>query len=1146
MRRRVLCWTIAVLVALLSAAAAPAQQTTTAPPADPAAVPAAQAPDAAPPETVESIDKRLTELESSQLDDAAKAKVREYLQETRKELEARVGWEERRTKMAARVDSAPQKLLTQQQLELAANSSPPMLGPPENATLSELESTLAERQAELKRVEELVKTLDNEPQQRSTLKMEIPKTIATLRDDIDKLETQLAGPPDPNESAAMAQARRTLLATRLEARRSQLAALEAELAAYDAEKDLPQRERTYYRERLSQLGESVRKYSEAVNAKWQYVVKKRHEDVVAAEENAPSAVQDEAALNVQYSQEALQLVNKLATAGTQLADLQKELLGWQDDVDRTERRLKKNASESAVMPLRTDRAKANERMITLRREIAARNEETANVQDRLLDLQDRLDLSRDIEAAVKTIRQEKGFQQSPDEEGALVDAARRLMSTRETLLEDLTIRTNQYLETLVELNDSSQELLTKLEVYTSYINERILWLRSDEPVSLATIAQLRRVLTQLARPSYWGQLATVLWDDVRDYYTYSLLFAMVFALLLSDQRRMRRKLRELGDIASRGNCVRFVPTLQALGLTLLICAPWTLLLAFVGWRLAHDPREASMYYVTYWGQGLLGAAAIYFPLEIVRQICRPRALGDSHFNWSDRVLAPLRVNLRWYVICVLPLMIIVAGMLDYRIDEWNSSLGRLAFIALMLLTTLCLHWVVRPQGGALQEYLAYHPEGWVARLTFVWYPLIMLGPAALGILAIAGFYYTAWQLSLRFFYTFLVLLITTFVGFLLHRWLLLSRRRLAIRQARERQQRMQELAEAGGDESTQQPQDTALDLAAINAQTRQLIRASLATSALVAIWLIWTDVLPALAILKTFRVYSVEGAQAGDLIDITLVELGVALLALAMTWIGARNLPGVVEIVLLQRLPLDSSVRYAITTIARYLIALTGLMIVSSTLGFSWRRAQWLVAALGVGLGFGLQEIFANFVSGIILLFERPIRVGDIITLSDVTGVVTRIRIRATTVRDWDGKELIVPNKDLITGRLLNWTLTDTSNRVVITVGVAYGTDVPRARKLILELAAQNETVLKEPPPSVTFESFGDSTLNLVLRAFLPRLDNRLPCINDLHTAIHERFLKEGIEIAFPQMDLHIRDATPFAVQTQPAGAERDGSVRTK
>jgi potassium efflux system protein len=234
-------------------------------------------------------------------------------------------------------------------------------------------------------------------------------------------------------------------------------------------------------------------------------------------------------------------------------------------------------------------------------------------------------------------------------------------------------------------------------------------------------------------------------------------------------------------------------------------------------------------------------------------------------------------------------------------------------------------------------------------------------------------------------------------------------------------------------------------------------------------------------------------------------------------------LPGLLEIALLQHLPLENAVRYAISTLSRYAILTLGIAMTFNSIGVRWASIQWLVAALGVGLGFGLQEIFANFVSGLILLFEQPIRVGDVITLGETTGSVTRIRMRATTVTNFDQQELIIPNKDLITGRLLNWTLTDSTNRMTIQVGVSYSSDPILACALLREVCVQHPNVLSDPAPTAFFEQFGDSTLDLKARFYLANLEQRLPTRHDLHSQIMKKFAEAGIEIALPQRDLHLR-----------------------
>jgi potassium efflux system protein len=312
--------------------------------------------------------------------------------------------------------------------------------------------------------------------------------------------------------------------------------------------------------------------------------------------------------------------------------------------------------------------------------------------------------------------------------------------------------------------------------------------------------------------------------------------------------------------------------------------------------------------------------------------------------------------------------------------------------------------------------------------------------------------------------------------------------------------------------------DARTDLAQINAQTIRLVRSTLVFTAIAAVAFIWSSVLPAVGVLESITIWPVEGGT-----PITLANMLIAIPTIIMTFVAARNLPGLLEIALLQHLPLENAVRYAISTLSRYTILILGIALTFNSIGVRWASIQWLVAALGVGLGFGLQEIFANFVSGLILLFEQPIRVGDVITLGDTTGSVSRIRMRATTVTNFDQQELIIPNKDLITGRLLNWTLTDSTNRMIIQVGVSYGSDPELACTLLKEVCSKHPNVMNEPAPSAFFENFGDSTLEIKARFFLANLDLRLPTRHDLHSQILKRFAEAGIEISFPQRDLHIR-----------------------
>jgi potassium efflux system protein len=230
---------------------------------------------------------------------------------------------------------------------------------------------------------------------------------------------------------------------------------------------------------------------------------------------------------------------------------------------------------------------------------------------------------------------------------------------------------------------------------------------------------------------------------------------------------------------------------------------------------------------------------------------------------------------------------------------------------------------------------------------------------------------------------------------------------------------------------------------------------------------------------------------------------------------------------------MSSGSRYTVTTLSTYIIIALGILLVFNTIGAQWSQLQWLVAALGVGIGFGLQEIVANFISGLIILFERPIRVGDVVTVGDTDGLVTKIQIRATTIRNWDRKELLVPNKEFITGRLLNWSLSDQITRIVVVAGVAYGSDVDKALALMKEAALEHENVLDDPAPIITFEGFGDNALTLILRAFIDSIDHRLSTMTELHKAVNRKFEQAGIVIAFPQRDLHLDNREPLRVSLE-------------
>lgn len=221
---------------------------------------------------------------------------------------------------------------------------------------------------------------------------------------------------------------------------------------------------------------------------------------------------------------------------------------------------------------------------------------------------------------------------------------------------------------------------------------------------------------------------------------------------------------------------------------------------------------------------------------------------------------------------------------------------------------------------------------------------------------------------------------------------------------------------------------------------------------------------------------------------------------------------------------IDLGVRMSIGTIIKYLIIVFGLIIILQTVGINLSSLTILAGALGVGIGFGLQNITNNFVSGIIILLERPIKVGDKVEIGDIDGDVTEISMRATTIVTNDNIAMIVPNSQFISSTVINWSYTDKNIRFRIPIGISYNEDPNKVRDIILDLVTKVDGVLQNPAPKVLITSFGDSSINMEVRVWTNKYTHRRGFFrSEIYYEIFNRFKKENIEIPFPQRDLHIR-----------------------
>ena len=224
------------------------------------------------------------------------------------------------------------------------------------------------------------------------------------------------------------------------------------------------------------------------------------------------------------------------------------------------------------------------------------------------------------------------------------------------------------------------------------------------------------------------------------------------------------------------------------------------------------------------------------------------------------------------------------------------------------------------------------------------------------------------------------------------------------------------------------------------------------------------------------------------------------------------------------RYHIDIGVGQSIATIIRYLLLIIGIVIIFQTSGIDLSALGILVGALGVGIGFGLQHITNNFISGIIILFERPVKVGDRVEVDGLTGNIVNISARATTILTNDNIAVIVPNSDLINKRVVNWSHNNRSVRISFPLGVSYKEDPEKVREVLLTVAKANPGVLQDPPPYVRFDEFGDSSLNFNMQIWTSEYADKPSTLkSELYYAVFKAFKEHGIEIPFPQRDVHIK-----------------------
>jgi len=290
----------------------------------------------------------------------------------------------------------------------------------------------------------------------------------------------------------------------------------------------------------------------------------------------------------------------------------------------------------------------------------------------------------------------------------------------------------------------------------------------------------------------------------------------------------------------------------------------------------------------------------------------------------------------------------------------------------------------------------------------------------------------------------------------------------------------------------------------------------------------WTDLVD--TIRKVF--YDTPIVRIQDT-AITLSHITTAILFIIISVFVSKWIRLLLKRRVLVRMKMEPGLEYALLRFVHYAVLIMGTYIGLATINLPMGALLGVFALLSVGIGFGLQNLAANFISGLIMLLERPIKVGDRITVEEVWGDVTQINLRTTVVTTPDNVAIIIPNSKLLENNVVNWSYGEKSVRIRVPAGVAYGTDPDKVTTLLIEAARNNPQVLDNPAPEVWFEQFGDSSLNFLLLCWIPSAELKEIVNNQLNREINYLFKEHGVEIPFPQRDLHLRSArVPIQVNT--------------
>ena len=867
--------------------------------------------------------------------------------------------------------------------------------------------------------------------------------------------------------------------------------------------------------RVQALQKQIAAIQDVINqknlAKTQNQVEQAQQQSQNVEQNP--LIQKELNLNAQLSQYLLEQTEKTNT----LTQDELRMRNVLDNLTQTQRTIDEQISALQGTLVLSRIIQQQKQKLPTNLNIQGLSKQIADLRVQIFDITQKRNELYDIDAYISKIEQDENKSFTPAEKTQLTN----LLTERRKVGSDLIKSLNNQLNLAISLELTQQQITQISDQIQSKLDQQSFWVKSNNPINLdwfkklpmSLKAQFDGIGKKLGFPTNFDNLPYLL--------AYVFILFVIGGVILKFKNAIKQRLAvingEINTLRSDSQwhtpLALFYTAFLSLSGTLWFLAACQLL----GFFFVKNPQE-------FW-EWSLSMAGYWWFFSFILATLRPNGIVVRHFGFSQESAANLQDVTKRVIVSVVLLLntSIFSNVMDSGLA--NDVLGEInTIIALIFCIAIIAPRFIRTE----KSFNLSDTDQRDKKIFKIVRILLQLVPVILIVLIAVGYYYTALNLITHLINTYIAWVVWTLARYTIYRGITVASRRLAYRRLQEkRQQKQQDNTDSSkSDEVVINEQEEGLALNDVRNQLLRFADLFIWTALFAIFYYVWSDLVTVVSYLRDITLWQqTSTTEAGVVTEtISLFNLIVALIIVVITYILVRNIQGILEVLIFSRVKLSQGTPYTITTLLTYALVAVGGAWAFSTLGMSWSKLQWLFAALSVGLGFGMQEIFANFVSGIILLFERPIRVGDTVTINDVTGTVAKIRIRAITMIDPDRKEVIVPNKSFVTGQVTNWALSNTVTRLVVSVGVAYGSDLDLVKRLLLQAANELPTVLRDPEPRALFLNFGASTLDHELRVYVGQVADRNDTLDALNRRVNELFAENNIDIAFNQLDIFIKN----------------------